>query len=419
MLLKTATLGCKVNQYETEYLRTALRSIGYVDGPDELPADLVLVNTCSVTQQSDFKSRKIIRKLAKENPGAEIVVFGCYAARAPEEVASLPGVSAVVPDKRLIPEFLRSRGLLFPPPGIEEFGERHRAFIKVQDGCIVSCAYCIIPKVRPYLSSRPIPEILTEISLLARNGYREIVLTGIHLGHYGLDQPEKPTLSQLIERILEIPEKDFRVRISSLEAVEVGDDLINLAVEHGDRICPHFHLSMQSGSDEVLKNMKRRWSSEPFIERCERIIEKLEQPALTTDVIVGFPGETDQQFEETCKVVERIGFSKVHVFRFSPREGTEAAEMKNRVPPEIQKARAAHLQKIADRLRFEYAKSLIGRKLNVLFERESKDGNTVHGTSDRYLDVTVPNESQKLIGSVLPVLIDEAKEENLFGTLPK
>lgn len=415
MLLKTLTLGCKVNQYETEYLRAAFRSLGYEDAPAETPADLILVNTCTVTAQSDFKSRKLIRKLAKENPGAEIVVFGCYAANNPEEAAGISGVTEIITDKREIPAFLKRRGLVVIPGGIEQFGERHRAFIKVQDGCKVGCSYCIIPKVRPYLLSRPISEILPEVEKLAENGYREIVLTGIHLGHYGVDLPQKPRLSELVCRIIDLPDKSFRLRISSLEAVEVDDKLIDLMAAHPDRISPHLHLSMQSGADAVLANMRRRWPSGPFIECCERILAMFDRMALTTDVIVGFPGETERQFEETCEVVERLRFSKVHVFRFSPRKGTIAAGLPDRVPPDIQKRRAEHLQKISDRIRAEYARSLVGMRLQVLFEKvDAKYPGRLIGTADRYLEcrAELPPEN---IGRLVPFEVSRAEGEILFG----
>ena len=422
--LKTYTLGCKVNQYETEYLRNAFVRLGYADAAEDEPAELVIVNTCTVTAQSDFKSRKIIRKLARENPDATFILMGCLVSRSPDEIVSLVGENRTVElirDKRDIPDFLRRHGLTEPPTGIAFFGERHRAYVKVQDGCQAGCAYCIIPKVRPYLSSRPGEETLNEISTLAKNGYAEIVLTGIHLGHYGIDLKPKSNLAELLRGVIERIDReslDVRIRVSSLEAVEVSDELIRLFRDHSEIVCPHFHLSMQSGSDEVLRNMKRRWLSKPFLEKCEQIQTELDRPALTTDVIVGFPGETDAQFHETCEMVERIGFSKVHVFRFSGREGTEAVKMPNQIPSNVKKDRADELQNIADRLRTDYARSLLGTEVQVLLETRENDS-LLSGTADRYLKVNVPApmilNSENTLGKLVRVRLKNVAGDELFG----
>ena len=493
MLLKTATLGCKVNQYETQFVREALERIGYSDAAPGESADLVIVNTCTVTAESDQKSRKLIRRLAKLNPQAEIVVMGCYATRVQgigNRAVSLAGVPAgignqkpyplsplekspwekfpqvteVITDKRDIPAFLERRGVIDVPDGIASFegsslaatrnsgsslaatrnsgsslaatrnsgsstaatrsSLRHRAYVKVQDGCRVGCAYCIIPKVRPYLWSRPVGEVLDEIRRLVDSGYREIVLVGIHLGHYGLDElqvaarllpferdfytqtEQKPliagnvrkgssgaatcNLSQLVERIMQL-DGPFRLRVSSMEAVEVSDELIDLMRAFPKKLCPHLHLSMQSGSDEVLRRMRRRWPSGPFRERCEQIKDAIDRVALTTDVIAGFPGETENQFAETCDMVERIGFSKVHVFPFSPREGTEAATMPNQIPAMEKERRVTHLMQLADRLRANFAAGQIGQTVQVLFE--TQQNSTLIGTSDRYLRTRVQMDS--------------------------
>ena len=411
MYFRLWTLGCKVNQYETEYLREGLLRLGYIEaGPNEM-ADLVVVNTCTVTAESDQKSRKIIRKLARENQGAEIVVMGCSATRDPTALAGIDGVTRVIAAKREVPKFLADLGLTDRPTGIRQFGERHRAYVKVQDGCRIGCSYCIIPKVRPVLQSRSVGEVLDEVRELSRNGYREIVLTGIHLGHYGVDKTTDPTLASLVEKIVRLDEP-FRLRISSLEAVEVSDELVELMIARPDRICPHLHLSMQSGSDEVLRRMRRRWLREPFVRRCEEIRTRFDRLALTTDVIVGFPGETDEQFVETCRTVERLGFSKVHVFRFSPRKGTEAFSMPDRVPPPVQKRRAEHLASLSQRLREKYAVSLLGMKLSVLLE-------TVHGgTADRYLEIRLSEPvKSSCIGKIVTVQIDKIDGDILIGRI--
>jgi len=407
MFFYLSTLGCKVNQYETEAVRTALLLNGYTEANENSIADLVIVNTCTVTAESEAKSRKAIRKLVRDNPGARVVVMGCAATHRPDAMFQISGVSQVITDKEQIPDFLRQLGLKTLPKGIASFGDRHRACIKIQDGCQVGCAYCIIPKVRPTLRSRPIEEILPEIQTLARNGYREIILTGIHLGHYGVDFADHHTrLTELIRRVVDMPEV-FRLRLSSLEAVEVTDQLIDLMLRYPDRICPHLHLSMQSGSDEVLRRMKRRWLSEPFVQRCEEILSRFARPALTTDVIVGFPGETAAQFDETCRIVERLQFSKVHVFRFSPRQGTEAAVLPDRVPPAEQKRRATVLTGLAEKLRSDFAASLVGSMATVLLETETS------GTCGRYLDVRLNQPAE--VGTLVSVQIERTEGDVCFG----
>lgn len=450
MRLKTATLGCKVNQYETQFVRESLGRIGYVDAAPGESADLIVVNTCTVTAESDQKSRKLIRRLARLNPQAEIVVMGCYAARAVEEIRQLPQVGEVITDKRKINEFLQRRGVTDLSDGINTFGRRHRAYVKVQDGCRVGCSYCIIPKVRPYLLSRSVAEVLDEIKRLVDSGYREIVLTGIHLGHYGLDfdrdhttQAERKQLlagnirlSQLIERIVQL-DGPFRVRVSSMEAVEVSDELIELMQAFPKKLCPHLHLSMQSGSDEVLRRMRRRWPGRPFLERCEQIKAAIDRIALTTDVIVGFPGESEDEFAETCEMVERIGFSKVHVFPYSPREGTEAATMPNQIPAAEKERRVNHLMQLGERLRCDFAANMIGRTSQVLFETQlppceqalhmidgeasESDMATVIGTSERYLRtrVCIPaTRAEQLIGQLINVKIIASHADELTAIVP-
>ncbi len=417
MRFRLHTLGCKVNQYETQYLREGLLQLGYVEASQGDSADLLVVNTCTVTAESDLKSRKLVRKLVKENPGAETVVMGCSVTRTPELWAALDGVTRVLTDKAEIPAFLQQLGLHEPPRGIRSFGPRHRAFVKVQDGCRVGCSYCIIPTVRPVLRSRPENDILHEIRTLVRAGYREIVLTGIHLGHYGLDFPgeNRPDLASLVRRIVQTDiAEPFRLRISSLEAVEVSDELIDLAVQFPDKICPHLHLSMQSGSDDVLRGMKRRWLREPFMRRCGEIRTRFDRLALTTDVIVGFPGETDRQFEETCDAVRQLRFSKVHVFRFSPRQGTPAATLPNRVPPEVQRRRAEHLISLSENLRVDFARSLLGTVRPVLLE-------TVHGgTDDRYLEVRLATPGKRdELGRIIPVTVRDLDGDVLLERDPK
>jgi threonylcarbamoyladenosine tRNA methylthiotransferase MtaB len=413
-ILKTVTLGCKVNQYETEYVREGLLSIGFQDADLDETADLCVVNTCTVTAEGDAKSRQIIRRLARDNPHARIVVMGCYATRAPEEVGTLPGVVQVVTDKRELPDLLGRFGVTDIPDGISRFGDRSRAYVKVQDGCLLRCSYCIIPKVRPQLTSRPVEPILDEIRRLVANGYREIVLTGVHLGHYGVDwnwgkpKSEWFRLSHLVERIADL-DGEFRIRLSSLEATEVTRELLSVMAAYPDKICPHLHVCLQSGSDGVLRRMRRRWSARSFIDRCGLAGVMLDHPALTTDVIVGFPGETESDFEETCRVVDEVGFSKIHVFPFSARRGTPAAQMPDQVPKAVRAARGRRLAELEQALRDRYFRSLLGKTLRVLVEsaRDPTTGQAV-GTSCRYAPV-------ELCGEVPIGRLVDARAERVVG----
>jgi threonylcarbamoyladenosine tRNA methylthiotransferase MtaB len=391
--LRTITLGCKVNQYETEFVRQALAGIGYRDAARGEHADLCIVNTCTVTHEGDAKSRQTIRQLAARNPGARIIVMGCYAARAADEVAALPGVAEVISDKRELPDLLGRFGVVDLPTGLSTFANRQRAYVKVQDGCLLSCSFCIIPKVRPHFSSRPVQHILDEVTRLVETGYRELILTGIHLGHYGVEwnhgrpKAEWTRLANLIAKIVELP-GDFRVRLSSIEATEVTRDLIGVMAAFPDKVCPHLHVSLQSGSDAVLRRMRRRWCSKRIIDRCRLFRESLDRPALTTDVIVGFPGETEADFADTLRVVREIGFSKIHQFPFSSRRGTPAAEMPDQVPPAVKTGRLERLATLEAELRDSYYASLRGHKLRVLIESplENAPGKML-GTACRYAPV--------------------------------
>jgi len=386
------TLGCKVNQYETEYLCQGLESLGYRPAQPGEQADLCVVNTCTVTTEADHKSRKAIRQLARRFPQARLIVMGCYATRAAEELSALPGVAEVITDKQQLPQLLMRLGLSVPPLGVGRFGNRKRAYVKIQDGCNMPCSYCIIPKVRPVLISRRPHEVLDEISRLVASGYREVVLTGIHLGLYGADFGHCPLhagepsqslaaahsagathLTALLRQVLQLPGK-FRVRLSSLEASEVSDELLSIVCDNPQRICQHLHLSMQSGSDAVLRRMRRPWPAQRFLERCLQIRDRLPGMALTADVIVGFPGETEEDFAATCQAVEAIGFAKLHIFRFSPRPGTAAAKLPERVPNSIKQQRAERLGAIGDRLRRQYMQTLLGQRLEVLIEESVPAG---------------------------------------------
>ncbi len=366
--LRTATLGCKVNQYETEYVRQGLLRAGYRDAAGDESADLCIVNTCTVTVEGDAKSRQTIRQLAKRNPQTRIIVMGCYATRAPAEAAALPGVVEVVTDKRELPDLLSRLGVVDVPDGISDFADRGRAYVKVQDGCVLRCSFCIIPQIRPNLVSRSPEAILAEVSRLVGAGFREVILTGIHLGHYGLEwsrgRPKSQwmRLPQLIERIAALP-GDFRIRLSSIECTEVTRELLAVLAAHPEKVCPHLHVSMQSGSDSVLRRMRRRWGAQRFLDRCLLVRDTLELPALTTDIIVGFPGETEAEFADTCRMARTVGFSKIHIFPFSARPGTAAATMPGQIDPAVKAERCRRLAELEGELRDEYFARLVGSRV--------------------------------------------------------
>ncbi|HEV3118776.1 MAG TPA: tRNA (N(6)-L-threonylcarbamoyladenosine(37)-C(2))-methylthiotransferase MtaB [Gemmataceae bacterium] len=420
---RLVTLGCKVNQYETQYVKEMLEANGYREAADGEGAGLCIVNTCTVTHEADAKGRQLIRRLAQTNPDACIVVMGCFATRDPETVRRLPGVTKVIQDKARLGEALREFGVAHVPAGISRFDGHQRAFVKVQDGCLLNCSFCIIPKVRPVLRSRPLDDIAAEVSRLVAGGCQEIVLTGIHLGHYGIDlsrgkpKQEWCRLWHLIRRLDHLP-GDFRVRLSSLEAAEVRGELVD-ALAESPRICPHLHLCLQSGSDRILRLMKRRYRSASFLERCRRLRKALDQPAFSTDVIIGFPGETDADFEATCRVAEEVGFSKIHIFSYSVRRGTAAADFPERVPPGVIADRRARLLELERKLARRYLCSLLGRRLDVLVEGEAPArAGFVMGTSCRYAQVAFEGYAPALLARRVPVMA-HGVENGVILALPE
>ena len=395
------TLGCKVNQYETQLVKEALVRNGYREAGEDEAADLCVVNTCTVTHTGDSKSRQVIRQLAKQNPGTRTVVMGSYATREPETVSRLPGVFEVVADKRELPDVFDRLGIVDIPTGISQFDGRKRAFVKVQDGCILKCTYCIIPQVRPGLSSRSPADIEDEVRRLIDNGSKEIVITGIHVGHYGVDATRGKSglppfrLWHLFRRLDRIP-GEWRMRLSSVEAAEINDDFISAAADC-EHLCPQFHPSLQSGSDTVLRRMRRRYYVHRFLEKIDRMRARLDRPAFTTDVIVGFPGETEAEFEETLATCRRAGFMKIQIFPFSARKGTPAATFAGQVPPEVRKERMQRLSALERQLARRYYESLIGSEVEVLAERESDErAGWVRGTDRRYVPVELPGPSDRI-----------------------
>ncbi|MBC7815573.1 MAG: tRNA (N(6)-L-threonylcarbamoyladenosine(37)-C(2))-methylthiotransferase MtaB [Planctomycetaceae bacterium] len=395
---RLVTLGCKVNQYETQQIKEALLRADFREATESEPADLCVVNTCTVTENADSRGRQVVRQLARENPNCQTIVTGCYATHDPDSVARLPNVIEVVPDKRELPDVLLRLGVAEFPTGISRFDGHKRAFVKIQDGCILRCSYCIIPHVRPRLESRSPEDIEVEVRRLIDFGYEEIVLTGIHVGHYGVDTTRGRSgqapfrLWHLLQRLDRIPGR-WRLRLSSIEAAEVSDDFISAAASC-EHLCPHFHPALQSGSDTVLARMRRRYRVAHFLESVAKLHERLPNPALSTDIIVGFPGETDEEFEQTLDTCRQARFMKIHVFPFSRRKGTRAALMPNPVAAPVKKARCQELTRQEVELTRQYSATLVGHKVEVLVEGLSTTRpGFVQGTDRRYVTVELPGNS--------------------------
>ncbi len=420
---RLVTLGCKVNQYETQLVKETLLHHGFREAAEDEAADLCVVNTCTVTGEADSKGRQLIRQLARRNPGTRTIVMGCYATREPQVLKDLPGVFEVVRDKRELPDVFDRLGIVDIPRGISHFDGRRRAYVKVQDGCILNCTYCIIPQVRPGLQSRSPQDIEEEVRRLIDNGYREIVLSGIHVGHYGVETTRGKSglplfrLWHLFRQLDRIP-GNWRMRLSSIEAVEVNDDFIKAAGDC-EHLCPQFHPALQSGSETVLRRMRRRYSVARFLEKLERMRELLDNPAFTTDVIVGFPGETETEFEETLRVCRESRFMKIHVFPFSARKGTRAAEFPDQVAPQIRKERVRILGELERDLAREYYETLVGRDLEVLVERESSNQEGwIRGTDRRYAPVELPGSAGE-IGEFVRARGNAARRQHLIaGRVP-
>jgi threonylcarbamoyladenosine tRNA methylthiotransferase MtaB len=398
---RLVTLGCKVNQYETQLVKEALEQNGYREAFEDEAADLCVVNTCTVTGTGDSKSRQVIRQLARQNPGTRTLVMGCYATRDPQAVSRLPGVFEVVRDKRELGDVLARQGVVDIPRGISHFEGRKRAFVKVQDGCILKCTYCIIPYVRPRLTSRSPADVEEEVRRLVDHGYREIVLSGIHVGHYGVDTTRAKSgrppfrLWHLFRQLDRIP-GSWRMRLSSIEAAEINDDFIS-AVADCEHLCPQFHPALQSGSEAVLLRMRRRYSVRRFLEKIEKMRERLDHPSFTTDMIVGFPGETEDDFEASLAVCRRVGFMKIHVFPFSARTGTKAAEFPNQVPPIQIRERVNRMTGLEHQLALRYYQTLEGTPLEILVEQEANGRpGYVRGTDRRYVPVEISGDKTDL-----------------------
>ena len=406
------SLGCKVNAYETESIKEMFKNAGYEIRQFNEAADIYIVNTCTVTNIADRKSRQMLHRAKKLNPEAVVVAVGCYV-QAPQSkledddlVDILVGTRGKSSVLDLVEEYIRSnkerdfkhsvvkeveenKDWSYDSGEVNAAGGKTRANIKIQDGCDQFCTYCIIPFVRGRIRSRDMESIIEETERLARAGYKEMVLTGIHIGSYGRDIDGESRMLALLTKLNEV-EGDFRIRLGSVEPRLITEEFLQGLVKL-KKVCPHFHLSLQSGSTTVLKRMNRHYSADEYLASVNLLKKYYDRPGITTDIIVGFPGESDEEFEETAAFVKKVGFLKVHVFPYSKRDGTYAAKMSEQVAPEIKKKREDRLIAICDEVAKEYLNSLNGDTERVLLEEEIKGREDyILGHTDRYIEVAVP-----------------------------
>ena len=394
------TLGCKVNTYESEYVIDLLKNNNYEIRSFNDPCDVYIINTCTVTNTSDIKSKKMIRKAISNNPEACIVAMGCFIEA--NKDYNIEGLEIVMGNKdknkivELLDEYFSKKEVIkrlyskipqeFEDMYIEDFPGRTRAFVKIQDGCENFCSYCIIPFVRGKCRSKDFNKVLDEVKALVKNGYKEIVLTGIHTGNYGVDLDTN--FASLLKELVKI-EGLKRLRISSIEITELTDEVLDI-IRESNVIVDHLHIPLQSGSNTILKLMNRKYDLDYFYKKIEKIRSIRKDIAITTDIIVGFPMEDDELFNETLKTAKELAFAKIHVFPYSERKGTKSATFDNKVEPSIKKMRARELLKLSKELEIAYAQKFIGKKLEVLTE-EVKDGNT-YGHTSNYLHVKINRE---------------------------
>lgn len=418
------TLGCKVNFYDTEAIWQLFKNEGYEQVDFEATADVYLINTCTVTNTGDKKSRQIIRRAVRRNPDAVIAVTGCYAQTSPAEIMAIPGVDLVIgtQDREKIMTFVNQihddrqpvnavRNIMktrdFEELDVPDFNERTRAFLKIQEGCNNFCTFCIIPWSRGLSRSRDPKSVLEQAKQLVASGYKEIVLTGIHTGGYG-DDMENYRLTDLLWDLDKIDGLE-RIRISSIEASQIDDAMINV-LKHSSKMCRHLHIPLQAGDTSVLKRMRRKYTTEEFAAKLKRIREAMPGVAITTDVIVGFPGETEEMFENGYRFMEEVGFSEMHVFPYSKRTGTPAARMEEQVDEEVKNERVHKLIDLSEKMQLAYAEQHVGAVLDVIPERDYKGApgtGLVMGYSDNYIQIVFEG-TEALVGKLCRVKITEA-----------
>ena len=421
-------LGCKVNAYETEAMQHLLEEAGYEIVPFTQKADVYVINTCSVTNMADRKSRQMLHKAKKNNPDSIVVAAGCYVQTSEKEVLNDLSVDIVIGNDRkhdlvrLLEEYsldsvndtvddINDGKHDFEELFIDQTKEHTRAFIKVQDGCNQFCSYCIIPYARGRVRSRRFENVIAEVERLAANGFKEVVLTGIHLSSYGVDFEEDIGLLELIQAVNAVKGIE-RIRLGSLEPKIVTEHFAS-ELSKLDKICPHFHLSLQSGCDATLKRMNRKYTTKEYERGCELLRKYFVHPAITTDVIVGFPGETEEEFEQTKAYLERIHFYEMHIFKYSKRKGTRAAVMPDQIDEQIKAARSEKLIALGHDMSKEFRKFYIGKNEEVLFEEKAVIGDKEYfvGYTKEYVKVAKKTdenlENQMVSGRISGMLTDE------------
>ncbi len=421
------TLGCKVNQYETQEMREMLKKSGYEITENEQDADIFVINSCTVTSESDRKTRQCVRHYKNKYPESTVVLTGCMPQSFPEMAKKLTEADIVLGNRNnsklveSLSEYFNDDGRVLHldchksgegliSSGITDFEERTRATLKIEDGCDRFCSYCIIPKARGRVRSKPIEDIQKEVAALADNGYREIVLVGINLSAYG--KGGDLDLSDAVFAAAE-NEKIERIRLGSLEPDHITDELIEKLVKC-EKLCPQFHISLQSGCDKTLKKMNRHYTAEEYAALCDKLRKSFKDCTLTTDIMVGFPQETEEDFSDTVKFAEKIGFEKIHIFPYSRRSGTVADKMEEQIEKSVKGHRVAELSKVADKIRTKFLKNQIGKTVSVLIEGKQKDGE-MFGYTPNYTPVKVMGNAG--IGSIIDVLITDYDSEFCIGKL--
>ena len=427
-----STLGCKVNQYESAGILERLDKGVFLQVPFNTKADCYIINTCTVTSRTDYQSRQLIRRAIRTNPDASVIVTGCYAQVAPQDIARIPGVTFVLgnAEKERIPEIIQHIVKGDPQVLVSDickarelsgfsplkFPGHTRAFLKIQDGCNSFCSYCIVPYARGPSMSLPESEVFGKIEMLARSGYKEIVLTGIHLGAYGQDHIPPSSLFNILERV-ENNKTIERLRLSSIEITEVTDDVIRL-MKKGTVICRHLHIPFQSGDDNILSAMKRNYDSIFFKNRLEEICRAIPDIALGTDVMVGFPSEREEEFNNTLRLIEELPVAYLHVFPYSERPGTVALRLPCRVNEAAKKRRSEILRNVGREKRKTFAERFIGQKLTVLVEdKKDKETGCMKGFSDNYIPVLIRNGNSSLVNSIVNVIPDDSRDGKLYARI--
>ncbi|MBQ6820298.1 MAG: tRNA (N(6)-L-threonylcarbamoyladenosine(37)-C(2))-methylthiotransferase MtaB [Clostridium sp.] len=433
MKVAFSTLGCRVNVYESEAMIEKFIREGFEVVEASEVADVYVINTCTVTNMGDKKSRQIISRARRLNENSIIAVVGCYSQIAPKEVSEIPGVDVVLGTRNkgdVVYYVNKAReegkpqvhveGVLknkkFEELNIEEYQDKTRAFLKIQDGCNRFCTYCIIPYSRGSVCSKDPKKVLEEVTKLAEHGFKEIILSGIHTASYGLDLEGNVTLIDLISEIEKV-EGIERIRIGSIEPAFFTAEVIE-KIKSFKKLCPHFHLSLQSGCDTVLKRMNRRYTAAEYAASVELLRKTLPGVSITTDVIVGFPGETDEEFNETYEFLKNIKLTKTHVFKYSPRKGTRAAEMSNQVDGNIKEKRSKLLIELSNKNEREFIENFVGSKMDVLIETEVKGVEGMYeGYTKNYIKVHIPCKCNEIIGKIIDINIEKVENEYGIGSI--